>query len=277
MILIPSSLTARAFFSKMTALGLCQSDAADIISFLSDTPYHETILNLDRITVDLSDTKKVEKMLSEGLPTAYITGRKEFYGREFSVNRDVLIPRPETETLVNTALSAARNCSGLKILDLCTGSGCILLTLLNELPNASGAGVDISPEALNVARENAVKFGVADRAEFLEYDVLNNLPLTGFDIVTVNPPYLSLSEYNMAPRPLLFEPQRALNAGVDGYLFYRKLLCTLSKLGDNNSLAFFEVGYNQSAKVLEIAASHGYNWRVVKDMAGYERVVWGGF
>ncbi|MDR0453553.1 MAG: peptide chain release factor N(5)-glutamine methyltransferase [Deferribacteraceae bacterium] len=252
-----------------------RSDVTDIVSFIGNIPYSETLVNLDRITVKPSDAERVEKMLSDNVPTAYITGRKEFYGREFSVNKDVLIPRPETESLVNTVISAAGKNAGLKILDLCTGSGCILLTLLKELPDSCGVGVDISSEALDVARGNASKLGVADKAEFLERDVLNEFMLPGFDIITVNPPYLSLREYENAPHSLLFEPRVALTAGEDGNVFYKKLLCTVDKLGNNNALAFFEVGYTQSAKVLEIAASHGYNWRAVKDAAGYERVVWG--
>jgi release factor glutamine methyltransferase len=268
-------LNARVFFNSLMARDIPRSDVTDIVSFIGNIPYSETLVNLDRITVKPSDAERVEKMLSDNVPTAYITGRKEFYGREFSVNKDVLIPRPETESLVNTVISAAGKNAGLKILDLCTGSGCILLTLLKELPDSCGVGVDISSEALDVARGNASKLGVADKAEFLERDVLNEFMLPGFDIITVNPPYLSLREYENAPHSLLFEPRVALTAGEDGNVFYKKLLCTVDKLGNNNALAFFEVGYTQSAKVLEIAASHGYNWRAVKDAAGYERVVWG--
>ena len=268
-------VNARAFLNSITAIGISRSDATDIVSFISETPYNETIPKVDSITIDSTKVKKIEKELSDGCPVAYITGRKEFYGRVFSVNSNVLIPRPETETLVDTVLSVANKKTKLKIADLCTGSGCIILTLLKELPNAFGIGVDISREALEVARINADALDVTDRVDFLKSDVLGKMPLTGFDIITVNPPYLSFDEYRNAQSSLLFEPSLALVAGEDGYAFYKKLLCTLSKLGNNSSLAFFEVGYNQSAKVLRLAASCGYDWRSVKDIAGHERVVWG--
>ncbi len=270
-----TSVNARAFLNGVVSQGFSRSDAADIISFLSGMPYKEVIPNLDRIAIKSTEAEKIGRMLSDGIPVAYITGRKEFYGREFLVDRSVLIPRPETETLIDTVLSNYNRNAELKIVDLCTGSGCILLTLLKELPDARGIGVDISQEALDMAGRNALRLDVADRAEFLRYNVLEDLPVSGADIITVNPPYLSREEYAAAPRSLLFEPELALTAGEDGYLFYKKLLCSLSKLGNNNALAFFEVGYTQSAKVMELASSHGYRWNAVRDTAGHQRVVWG--
>ena len=132
-----------------------------------------------------------------------------------------------------------------------------------------------SPKLKGLIFEVVNRFESPDRAEFLQYDILKDPTLSGFDLITVNPPYLSIKEYKKAPRSLLFEPHTALVAGQDGYIFYKKLLCTLRKLGNNKSLAFFEVGYTQSAKVLKLAASHGYRWQSVKDAGGYERVVWG--
>ena len=176
-------------------------------------------------------------------PLAYILGEKEFWGLPLRVTSDTLIPRPETETIVEAALAWCRQGDeAARIVDLGTGSGCLLLALLTELPAASGVGVDRSEAALAIARENAERLGVADRASFVCADWAT--ALTGdFDVVVCNPPYIADREWwELPPDVREFEPPLALRAGTDGLAAYRAIMPALPRLLAPNGAAFFELG-----------------------------------
>lgn len=189
-------------------------------------------------------------------PLAYITGRKEFWSLPFKVAPGVLIPRPETETLVGEALRVFdKPDQDLRVLDLGTGSGCILLSFLNERPNAKGVGVDASPEALRVARENAETLGLAKRASFVPGGWEEGGK--GYDVIFCNPPYIRRDEIAKLEPELSFEPRSALDGGEDGLDCYRALAPALRLSLGSNGYAFVELGHGQDDSVAAIFRGAG--------------------
>jgi release factor glutamine methyltransferase len=204
------------------------------------------------------------------VPVSHIIGTREFYGRQFQVNGDVLDPRPETETLIEAAL--AHDFS--RVLDLGTGSGCILLTLLAERPLASGLGGDISGAALDVARRNAQDMDVATRADFFCSDWFDNIGGT-FDLIVANPPYISQYEMeDLQPEVRLWEPLLALSPGGDGLASYRLIAARIGDFLTPNGVALFEIGHMQARTVSDIFRAAGFdNLGVLQDLGGQDRVV----
>jgi release factor glutamine methyltransferase len=218
----------------------------------------------------------VERRL-RGEPVSRIIGIREFYGRPFRIDASTLDPRPDTETLVEAALALADREGTLRLLDLGTGSGCILVTLLAELPHATGMGVDKSVAALSLARTNADALGVGDRASFVAGDWL--APMGGpFDLVVANPPYLSASELAGLSREVgAHDPVDALDGGPDGLAAYRRIAPHLPKVLRPGDLALFEIGPTQADAVSRLLTEAGLAlvegpWR---DLAGQPRVVGG--
>jgi release factor glutamine methyltransferase len=208
-------------------------------------------------------------------PIAYILNQKEFWSLAFEVGPGVLIPRPETESVVEAALDeiGART-AGVSILDLGTGSGCLLLALLSELPDATGLGTDASPDALALARRNAARLGLADRCEFRLAHWGEGVA-GAFDAIVSNPPYVAEGEWErLQPEIREFEPRAALVAGPDGLEGYRSLASDCARLLAPDGLCALEIGYGQGDDVTRILAGHGL--QVTKrraDLAGIERCV----
>ena len=210
-------------------------------------------------------------------PLSHILGEREFWSLRFQVNASVLDPRPDSETLVAAALAQyPEPDTVVRIADLGTGSGCLLLSILNERPGAQGVGVDISESALSIARENAQRFGLAARANFIQSDWESLLDGT-FDIVVSNPPYIpSAAIDDLAPEVARFEPRGALDGGADGLDAYRHIAAVLSQILKPNGLVALEIGQGQDASVTRILRDGGI--RVVgleKDLAGIPRCVLG--
>jgi release factor glutamine methyltransferase len=218
----------------------------------------------------------VERRL-EGEPVSRIVGVREFYGRPFRIDASTLDPRPDTETLVEAALGLVDREAPLNILDLGTGSGCILITLLAELPRASGVGVDVSLGALELARANAQILGVGDRAAFLASDWLEAVE-GSFDLVVANPPYLSAADMAaLSPEVRDHDPAPALDGGPDGLSAYRRIVPGLRKALRPGGFALFESGPDQAQSVSRLLAEAGLDvgegqhlWR---DLAGRPCVV----
>jgi release factor glutamine methyltransferase len=203
-------------------------------------------------------------------PVAQIIGRRRFWGRDFAVTRDVLDPRPDTETLIAAALDRRAS----RILDLGTGSGCILLTLLAEWPDAQGKGTDMSAAALTVAAQNARSLGVADRATLIRANWTDMITGT-FDLVVSNPPYIAADELpGLAPDVRDWEPHAALSPGPDGLAAYRAILPALPRLLAANARVLLEIGPTQGGAVAALARAAGFGRiAVLKDMDGRDRVV----
>jgi release factor glutamine methyltransferase len=210
-------------------------------------------------------------------PVSQILGHREFWGLDFRVTRDVLDPRPDSEALVAGVLAAvADRHAALRIVDFGAGSGCLLLSLLHELPRATGLGVDASPAALSVARMNAEALGLGDRAEFRQGDW--GAGLDGpFDILISNPPYIETAVVpGLAPEVARYEPRLALDGGADGLAAYRRLVPDLARLAGVGAVVAVEIGMGQDAAVSALLAGAGFaDIVVLPDLAGIGRVVTG--
>lgn len=205
-------------------------------------------------------------------PIAYILGEKEFWSLSFEVSPAVLIPRPDSETLVEAALERLPADGAAPVLDLGTGSGCLLLSVLAERPQAFGVGVDRSEAAIRLARRNADRLGLLDRSAFLLGDWGSALTGT-FDLIVCNPPYIAAGEMAGLARDVVgYEPHAALVAGPDGLLAYAELVPALRRLLRAGGALCLEVGQGQAARVGGLLAAAGLAVEVVKrDLAGVER------
>ncbi|MBP7056042.1 MAG: peptide chain release factor N(5)-glutamine methyltransferase [Candidatus Omnitrophica bacterium] len=214
-------------------------------------------------------------------PVQYIIGKTEFCGLDFEVDDNVLIPRPETEMLVEIVVEMARGPRSIvhspRILDLCTGSGCIAISLFvrltRNLTNCIISASDISESALAVAKKNAQRHGISGEISFIQSDLFGNLNGT-FDIIVTNPPYIAGYEFEGLPREVLREPHRALYGGDDGLDFYRRISSEGASYISPEGYFVFEIGYGQLEDVGRILAGNGFLIKdVKKDFNGIDRVV----
>lgn len=208
-------------------------------------------------------------------PVAYITGKKEFWSLELDVGPGVLVPRPETETLIEEFLRAFPDREApLEILDLGTGSGCLLVAALHEFPNASGTGIDRSETALGWARRNVAKHGLAERCRLIGADWERAKP-GSYDAILANPPYISSAEIAaLVPDVARYEPIGALDGGADGLDAYRRIAGRIAELLKPEGTLFAEIGEGQSEQVSTIFAEAGAApARIAPDLAGIPRCV----
>ncbi len=212
------------------------------------------------------------------VPLQYIIGNVEFYGLEFSVDSSVLIPRPETELLVDTIIEENEN-TNLKILDIGTGSGIIAIALAKSLEQPELFAIDISEAALANAKKNAIKNDVTDRIKFLQLDVRSDLSLIkeSFDIIVSNPPYISKDEFPKLQTELrVFEPAIALTDYADGLSFFKIISVKAIRLLKNHGKLYFEIGKDQSDSVKKILQENGFaNVQIKKDYQEIDRVISG--
>lgn len=216
---------------------------------------------------------------AKGEPIAHIRGYQEFWSLSFKVTKDTLIPRADTETLVQTVLDRCSSDVEGAILDLGTGSGCILISLLSECTNAMGVGVDKSQNALKIATENSFNLGFGDRTDFYVSDWLDDVPRIdgGYDIVVSNPPYIPRGDMAGLMRDVRdYEPSSALEAGDDGLDDYRKLLDQVPRVLKPNGFFAVEVGFDQAEVVSDLFIEAGFDQvRQSCDMSNIERIVSG--
>ena len=214
---------------------------------------------------------------AEHIPLQQLTGEQGFMGLTFSVNEHVLIPRQDTEILVEEVLKELHD--GMRVLDMCTGSGCILLSLLHYSNDCEGLGVDLSAEALEVAGRNVLKVLTPEKAEhahFLQSDLFEKVE-GKFEIIVSNPPYIASAEVEkLMPEVRDHEPRMALDGTEDGLYFYRRIIEEAGKHLVSSGMLFFEIGYDQGQAVSELMRTEGYcEVQVVQDYAGLDRVVLG--
>ena len=209
---------------------------------------------------------------AEHVPLQYIIGEQEFMGLKFKVNSNVLIPRQDTETLVEEALRIAK--PGMRVLDLCTGSGCIIISLAKNVADISCTGSDVSKQALLVAKENAKANEV--EVEWERSDLFENISGT-FDLIVSNPPYIPTGEIpGLMPEVRDFEPVDALDGKEDGLYFYRIITEKSPEYLTSDGYLYFEIGYDQGEAVSAMMRQCGYTQvEVIKDLAGNDRVVKG--
>lgn len=212
-----------------------------------------------------------------GEPTQYLTGVREFYNRPFKVDARVLIPRPETELLVEAALRMLPKDAPGRALDVCTGSGCIAISLAAERPQATVIATDLSPDACALARENAQTLGVADRVTVLQGDLFTPVPAgERFQVVVSNPPYIASGEIPGLSAEVRREPKLALDGGPDGLVAVRRVVTGARQWLEPGGLLALEIGEDQGPAVLELLRAAGYaDARVEKDLERRERMAFG--
>ena len=216
----------------------------------------------------------IEKHVKEDVPLSHLAGFEYFYDRKFKVTKDVLSPRMETEELIYKVIEYVKmsNKNNLKILDLCTGSGIIAITLKKELSQFSIDVVasDISEEAIKVAKENAQSHDAT--IKFIQSDIFNNIA-DKFDIIVSNPPYIDRKdEVTMQDNVLKYDPHLALFAEEEGMYFYRKIIEQAKDYLNENGVMFFEIGYDQKDKIIKLADMNGYSAEVYRDINGRDRM-----
>ena len=226
-------------------------EAGSLLSFVMGRDRTFLIAHAEDEVSDVDQFREVVERRAAGEPLQYITGTQDFFGREFRVTPDVLIPRPETELLVEAALEV--NNAATLICDVGTGSGCIALTLLCELNHARAVALDKSPAAIEVAKFNAQKLGVADRAEFVVSDCFNSLDQHEFDLIVSNPPYVSADVIEGLQREVRdHEPLIALSPGPDGLSIIRRLIHESPKFLKQNGHLIMEIGFDQGEAVQKL-------------------------
>lgn len=210
---------------------------------------------------------------AERVPLQYITGEQEFMGLTFHVNSNVLIPRQDTETLVEEALKVIK--PGMKVMDMCTGSGCVLISILKNAHDVEGIGYDISKQAINVAKENA-KFNEVS-AVFERSDLFEDVVENDFDVIVSNPPYIPTDLVaTLMPEVSQFEPREALDGKGDGLYFYSKILEQCKNYMKQDGYILFEIGCEQGDAVSTMMRLVGFSEvHVIKDLARNDRVVMG--
>ena len=226
---------------------------------------------------DLEGVRKLVARRSQNEPVALITGEKEFWSLLFKVTAATLIPRPDSETLIEAVLATQPDKKWpTRILDLGTGSGCLLLSLLHEYQNATGVGIDFSEEALKVARYNGENLGMGGRVDFIQIDWNNGVSnLADFDIIISNPPYLAENDRGTLLADVIdYEPDSALFAGPDGLREYKTIVSFLAESTNVTGNVFFEVGINQANVVAEMLKHAGLrDIFIYPDLAGIGRCV----
>lgn len=223
---------------------------------------------------DIEEYQILIEQRGKHIPLQQLTKEAYFYGMKFFVNENVLIPRQDTEVLVEQVLSLSKGKENLKLLDMCTGSGCILLALLANLKQASGTGVDLSEKALEVAQRNGEELGI--EVSWVQSDLFDTVS-GSYDIIVSNPPYIETSVIEgLMDEVKLYEPRMALDGTEDGLFFYREITMQAGKYLKNNGILAFEIGYNQGKAVSEFMKENGYEEvQVLQDLAGLDRVVTG--
>ena len=247
-----------------------QLNAEQIISHILDL--NKTNLYLK--SKDILDNEKsdlIEQLIlrrTKHEPLQYILGETEFYGCKIKVNPDVLIPRPETELLVEKVLQEDFG----SILEIGTGSGAIAIALAKQMKNIQIKATDISKKALRIARQNAELNNVS--IDFIQSDIFENIK-GKYDIIVSNPPYISQNEYDkLAPEILDYEPEIALLANDEGLSYYKKILANSKDYLTDIGKIYFEIGYDQAEKIKEIAKENGFDKvNVFKDLNGFDRIV----
>ncbi len=246
------------------------------------------VLSCSRTELMLNREKVIEKDLCEsfeilfqrrlsGEPVQYIIGNTEFYGHIFNVNQHVLIPRFETEELVERAIGLFKKHNFNSFIDMCCGSGCIGGTILKEIPETKGYLIDLSDDAIRQTTENIMNLDLVDRATIIKSDLFRELGDIKVDMIISNPPYIeSKMVLKLDEEVRMAEPMMALSGGEDGLDFYRQIVKDGLEYLNENGYLLFEIGYNQGDQVQDLLLDAGYrSVRLFKDLSGKDRIVMG--
>jgi len=228
------------------------------------------ILNLEQTEI----FKNLIERRKKGEPVAYLINKKDFWKDEFFVNKDVLIPRPDTELIIEQVLKIYSKNLQLQVLDIGTGSGCILLSILRERPNFYGTGIDISKKSIKVSKLNAKQLNLINRVKFFDSSI-DNFKIGKYDLIVSNPPYIELFNLKYLEKDVInFEPKLALSGGFDGFSKIRKVINKAKILIKKNGKFILEIGFNQKNKVKKILNEEGfYVNRTIRDYGNNDRCI----
>ena len=261
---------------KQSGVSNPQLDCEILLSNSINKDKKYIILNPKQILNDgqLSDFKSLIEKRKKGEPIAYLINKKEFWNNEFFVNKDVLIPRPDTELIIEEVLKIYSKNTHLQVLDIGTGSGCILLSILKERKYFYGTGIDISKKSINVSKFNAKKLNLENRVKFFHSSV-DNFTIGKYDLIVSNPPYIELVSLKYLEKDIVnFEPKLALSGGFDGFSKIRKVINKANCLIKKNGKFILEIGFNQKNKVKEILKQEGfYINKAVRDYGNNDRCI----
>lgn len=234
------------------------------------------LINENEILLDKSYNEFIEKIekISSGMPLQYVTNRQGFMGMEFFVDENVLIPRADTEILVEEVLNIIGKRENLEVLDMCTGSGAIAVSIAKNTNNCEVYAVDISSGALEVAKKNAIKNGVDKKINFVNSNMFEKIDSNKqYDIIVSNPPYIETDTIATLDIQVQKEPKIALDGGFDGLDFYRNLLMNSKKYLKENGVIAMEIGYNQGKAVTNLFRTQYKNVYCKRDLTGNDRVI----
>ena len=222
----------------------------------------------------LGKFKSLIERRKKGEPIAYLINKKEFWKDEFFVNKDVLIPRPDSELIIEQVLKIYSKDVQLQVLDIGTGSGCILLSILKERSNFYGTGIDISKKSINISKFNAKQLNLTNRVKFFHSSV-DNFNNGKYDMIVSNPPYIEQLNLKYLEKDVVnFEPKLALSGGFDGFSKIRKVINKASILIKKNGKFILEIGFNQKNKVIKILNEEGfYVNRAIRDYGNNDRCI----
>ncbi len=264
--------------AELTEAGIAEAqlDARLLLEYVCGTDHNTLLVHGEREVEEPKSTAYCDLILQRvaHTPLAYIKGTQEFMGLEFSVNKQVLIPNQDTETLVEEAMRLMHD--GMRVLDLCTGSGCIALSLLHYTNDTSAVATDISEAALTVAVQNAGQLKLTERVSFAETDLFP-VQKEKFDLIVSNPPYIPTEVIEtLAPEVKDHEPRLALDGTEDGLSFYRRIIRTAPEWLFESGWLILEIGYDQGEAVSAMMRENGFrDIEVIRDLGGKDRVVTG--
>ena len=251
-------------------------DSEILLSLTLNTSREKILMNLDT-NIKKNKFEKFKKLLSrreKKEPIAYITNKKEFWKNIFYVNSDVLIPRPETELIVEEVLKNTHIYSSKKFLEIGTGSGCLVVSIIKERPKCFATAIDISRKALNIAKFNAKMHHLINKINFVNIDI-DKIQINKYDFIISNPPYINKFDLSRLDESVkIFEPQIAFEAGIDGLREIKKLIIKSKKLLKKNGKLIFEIGQGQSLIIKKILNKNGFFLnKVMKDISSIPRVM----
>ena len=251
-------------------------DSEILMSNVLKKDRHYIIMNLNKILCkkDLDNFDHLVQQREKGEPIAYLTGKKDFWKYEFEVSKDTLIPRPDSELIVEQILEFTKNKSKLNILDNGVGSGCLLLSVLKERPNFYGVGVDINQNCINICKKNTLNLNIFNKAKFFKSDI-DNFNLGKYDLIVSNPPYINKLDLQYLEKDVIdFEPRIALSGGLDGISVIRKVINKSSELIKRNGKFFLEIAFDQRNKVTRLLKNRGfYINKILKDYSKNDRCI----
>lgn len=248
------------------------NDLIIALTYLLNTNKNLLFLNKEEILDEKIEIelKKINDKINEGYPLQYAIGKWNFYGLDLLVDKRALIPRYETEILVDLIIND--NSNNKKILDIGTGSGAISLALSKNLKDSKIIGVDISKKAIDLANENKIKLNI-NNVEFKESDIFSNID-EKFDIIVSNPPYINKEDFEKLDKKLYYEPQNALYGGEDGLYFYKKIIKNAKNFLNKNGKIYLEIGYDQKDSISDLLEEYGYKQiESYKDFNDFDRII----